>query len=85
MEPKEILDHLSAMGFSNIYIDGGKVIQAFLRDDCIDAMIITRAPVLLGNGISLFGSLSTELHFGHIRTDVYSNGLVKSHFQRVRE
>ena len=84
MRPRELLAHLSTLGFSNIYVDGGKVIQSFLREDCIDELTITRVPVLIGNGIPLFGDLDIDLQFNHIQSDVYSNGLVKSHYERTR-
>ncbi len=84
MKPGELLKYLAGRGFSNIYVDGGKVIQSFLREDCIDEMIITRAPVLLGSGVPLFGTLSKDLPFEHRNTDVFSNGLVQSHYVRKR-
>ncbi len=82
--PRELLSYLSGQGFSNIYVGGGKVIQSFLKEDCIDEMVITRVPVLIGNGIPLFGGLPGDLQFEHIRTDVYSNGLVSSRYRRKR-
>jgi dihydrofolate reductase len=85
MKPKDLLKHLSEQNFSNIYIDGGRVIQDFLNADCIDELIITKVPVVLGSGISLFGNLEKELTFTHLNTSIYSNGLVKSHYQRKRE
>jgi len=84
MKPKELLSYLSNEGFSNIYVDGGKVIQSFLKEDCIDEMIITKVPVLLGNGIPLFGHLDKDIQFEHMQTEVYSNGLVKSCYERKR-
>lgn len=84
MKPRELLNYLSDEGFSNIYVDGGKVIQSFLKEDCIDELIITKVPVLIGSGIPLFGDLDHDLPFKHIRTKVYSNGLVKSHYKRKR-
>jgi dihydrofolate reductase len=85
MKPKEILNHLSGIGFSSIYVDGGKVIQGFLKEDLIDDMIISTVPMLIGNGISLFGFLSADLQFKHIKTDVQSNGLVRSYYKRERK
>ena len=85
MTPRELLNYLSNERFLNIYVDGGKVIQGFLREDCIDEMIITRVPELIGRGIPLFGYLDIDLRFKHIRTSVYSNGLVKSHYERERK
>ncbi|HTN44423.1 MAG TPA: dihydrofolate reductase family protein [Nitrospiria bacterium] len=84
MKPRALLKYLSKEGFSNIYVDGGKVIQGFLKDDCIDEMIITRVPVLIGSGIPLFGDLDHDLPFRHVRTRVFSNGLVKSRYERIK-
>lgn len=83
MKPKEVLHFLSGKGFSSIYVDGGKVIQQFLKENCIAEMIISRVPVLIGSGIPLFGFLERDLHFKHMETRVYSNGLVKSHYERI--
>jgi dihydrofolate reductase len=84
MKPKDLLGYLSAEGYSRAYVDGGKVIQGFLEQDCIDELIITRVPDLIGTGIPLFGVLQQDLAFEHRQTRVFSNGLVKSHYQRKR-
>ena len=84
MKPRELLDYLSAKGLSNIYIDGGKVIQSFLKEDLIDELIISKAPVLIGTGIPLFDCLDADLSFKHIRTAIQSNGLVRSYYERNR-
>jgi dihydrofolate reductase len=84
MKPAELLNYLSDKGFSNIYIDGGKVIQSFLREDLIDELIITKVPELIGTGIPLFGYLDNDLRFEHIKTNIYSDGLVKSQYKRKR-
>ena len=85
MEPGELLSYLSGKGFSDIYIDGGKVIQGFLKKDLIDELIISKAPILIGSGIPLFGYLDIDLQFRHIRTEAYSNGLVRSYYERKRK
>ena len=85
MRPKELLKYLSNKGFSSIYIDGGKVIQEFLKEDLIDKLIISKVPVLIGRGIPLFDYLNTDLQFKHIQTQVSSNGLVRSYYDRLRK
>ena len=85
MDPKSLLHLVSGRGFSRLYIDGGKVIQSFLREDCIDEMIITKVPLLIGSGIPLFGGLEKDISFNHIKTRVLSNGLVKSYYERIRQ
>ena len=41
-----------------------------------------QVPVLIGSGIPLFDYLGDDLHLKHIPTNVYSNGLVKSCYER---
>lgn len=85
MNPGEILKYLSGRGYLNIYVDGGKLIQSFLRSDLVDELIISKAPVLLGKGIPLFGSLDADLQFTHLRNRVNSNGLVTDYYERKRD
>ena len=84
MKPVELLSYLSSKGFSSIYIDGGQVIQDFLKEDLVDELIISKVPVLLGSGIPLFGHLDIDLQFIHNRTEIGSNGLVRSYYERKR-
>jgi dihydrofolate reductase len=82
--PKELVEQLQELGYHNLYIDGGVTIQGFLEEDLIDEMILTRIPVLLGTGVSLFGNLTQSLDFNHRKTEIFNNMLVKSHYTRVR-
>ena len=84
MAPKELLSYLSDKGFSSIYVDGGKVIQGFLKLDLIDELIISKVPVLIGSGIPLFDHINMDLQFKHTNTQVSSNGLVRSYYERKR-
>ena len=81
-EVSEVLRTIHAQGFTRLYIDGGQVIQSFLRADLIDDMIITTVPVLLGSGIPLFGEVSRMISFRCVRSETFSNGLVQCHFAR---
>jgi dihydrofolate reductase len=81
----EVIGKLHEQGFKNLYIDGGRVIQSFLREDLIDELIITRFPKLLGAGIPLFSELVIPLNFIHIKTEVIQNYLVKSQYQRDKK
>jgi len=85
MQPKELLSHLSGLGFSSIYVDGGRVIQGFLKEDLIDELIIAKVPVLIGSGIPLFGFISADLKFRHVKTETQANGLVRSYYKRERK
>ena len=78
---KEIINQLNERGYNDFYIDGGKVIQSFLEEQRIHELIITRIPILLGNGIPLFGKQNHQTKLEHIKTEVYNNALVKSHYK----
>jgi dihydrofolate reductase len=81
--PQQVIQGLEARGCHNLYIDGGQTIQGFLAADQIDELILTHIPVLLGQGISLFGELAAPLKFTHRKTELYGP-LVKSHYIRER-
>lgn len=81
--PSEIVSKLAASGASRLYIDGGITIQQFLRAGLIHRLIISRLPVLIGQGIPLFGSLSRDVLLRHIRTLTYPGGMVQSEYHVV--
>jgi dihydrofolate reductase len=79
--PPEIVSRLAASGAEHLYIDGGITIQRFLRAGLIQRLIITRVPVLIGEGISLFGSLPNDILLTHVATRQYKSGLVQSEYR----
>jgi len=82
---KSILEEIYAKGFHKLYIDGGRTIQSFIREDLVDELIITVFPVLLGGGASLFGEHETPLSFKLKESNVFANEIVQNHFVRDRE
>jgi len=79
--PRAILDDLSSRGFRHVYVDGGRTIQSFLRAGLIDEIIVTTIPVLIGDGIPLFGELADDVVLIHEDTTVYENGCVQTHYR----
>ncbi len=80
-EPSEIVARLDARGLRHVYVDGGVTIQRFLRAGLIQRLIITRVPVLIGDGIPLFGTLPHDIRLRHIATRYYPSGLVQSEYE----
>jgi dihydrofolate reductase len=78
--PAEIVARLAASGSHHLYIDGGITIQGFLRAGLIQRLIVTRVPVLLGDGVPLFGALPEDVRLRHISTRHYPSGLVQSEY-----
>lgn len=81
--PSEILKMAEKEGCSHAYVDGGATIQEFLRRDCIQELILTRVPLLLGSGVPLFSPGANEMPLEHVKTTPYSNGLVQSHYRII--
>jgi len=79
--PTEIVSRLEAGGFQHVYVDGGITIQRFLRAGLIQRLIVTRVPVLIGDGIPLFGSLPHDVKLLHVATRHYPSGLVQSEYE----
>lgn len=82
-EPVEILAALSRQGIRHAYVDGGATIQEFLRAGAIDRLIITRVPVLIGTGVSLFGETHGDIALRHVATRHYPSGLVQTEYDIV--
>src|ERR1700723_986564 len=74
--PAEIVSRLAASGCQHLYVDGGVTIQQFLRAGLVQQLTITRVPVLIGEGIPLFGALPHDVQLRHIATRHYPSGLV---------
>jgi dihydrofolate reductase len=79
--PAEIVSQLAASGAHHVYVDGGITIQGFLRAGLIQRLVITRVPVLIGDGVSLFGTLPRDVRLRHVATRYYPSGLVQSEYE----
>ena len=81
--PAAIVAKLAQTGAHHLYVDGGITIQRFLRAGLIQRLIITRVPVLIGEGIPLFGTLPNDIQLCPVTTQQYPSGLVKTEYQVV--
>jgi len=79
--PQALMARLYREGVKHIYLDGGKVIQSFLRAGLVDDLCITTLPILLGRGIPLFGELAADIHLKHLGTQSWPNGFVQSTYR----
>jgi dihydrofolate reductase len=81
LPPRAAMDLLGRQGAERVYVDGGQIVQAFLRDGLIADMVITRIPVLIGEGRSLFGMIDGDIHFVHDKTETFPSGFVQSRYR----
>ncbi|GLS91451.1 dihydrofolate reductase [Psychromonas marina] len=77
---QQLLTQLESAGHKHAYIDGGMTIQAFINLKLINEMTITRAPVLLGEGIPLFAKTAKEVTLHNTQAIAFANGFIQEKY-----
>ena len=66
----------------NIWLVGGtSLAQSFLKHSSIDEMVLSIIPVILGDGIPLFGRIQKELRLELLKSGSYNNGVVQLQYR----
>lgn len=79
--PEAAVATLQRDGQRRVYVDGGETIRWFLASGLVDELTLSFVPVLIGDGPSLFGPLSADVHLEHVRTAVLDGGMVQSTYR----
>lgn len=75
---------LVAAGHRRVYVDGGRTVRAFLAAGLVTELTLSRVPVLIGAGPSLFGPLPGDVDLEHVRTEVLGGGMVQTTYRVLR-
>lgn len=79
--PHELMASLQKAGWQRAYIDGGQLVQSFIRKGLIDDIILTTIPILIGDGIRLFGAVEQDIDLHLLSSTSFPSGLVQSHYK----
>ena len=79
--PADLMQDLQQQGWKRAYIDGGRLVQSFLRQGLITDMTITTVPILIGNGIPLFCNLDRDIDLQVARSRILPTGMVQTTFR----
>jgi len=80
----EVMARLVADGIDHVYVDGGKVIRQCLAAGVIDRMTISTPPVLIGEGIPLFGGTGDDIRLELVSWETFDGGMVQRVYDVVR-
>lgn len=76
-----LVSRLKSEGFKHVYVDGGSIITSFLNLGLINEMTISRAPILLGDGIPLIGKLNKHIRLEESQAKAFPNGFVQEKYK----
>jgi dihydrofolate reductase len=75
---KRLVLEILAPRYRNIWLVGGAMLcQSFLRLGLVDEIRLAIMPVLLGDGLNLFGNSSTETRWRLKDVAAYKTGIVE--------
>jgi dihydrofolate reductase len=75
---KRLVDEILAPRYRNIWLVGGAILcQSFLRLGLVDEIRLSIMPILLGDGLRLFGTVSTEKRWQLKDVVAYKTGVVE--------
>ncbi len=81
LAPGDLMAELDGQGVHRVYVDGGQLVQSFLRDGLVADMVITTVPVLIGSGRRLFGALQQDIDLELVSSCSFPSGLVQSTYR----
>jgi len=77
VDPAVALTRWTELAYARVYVDGGVLIDAFMRAGLIDELTITVAPVLLGEGIPLFHAGVDQTALELVDSSTFPSGMVQ--------
>lgn len=72
-----LVTNLEKEGYKHAYIDGGTTIQTFINLKLINEITITKAPIILGEGIPLFGKTFKDVKLVGSEAIAFSNDFIQ--------
>ena len=81
LSPRDVMTELGRRGAGRVYVDGAAVIRSFLEAGLIAEMRIALAPVLIGEGIRLFGPLGADIPLTLCDVQQFPSGLVQMRYR----
>ncbi|ROS02031.1 dihydrofolate reductase [Sinobacterium caligoides] len=72
-----LISELEKRELKHAYVDGGTTITSFVNLALINQMTITKAPVLLGDGLPLFGRINRQIKLVDAEAEAFPNDFIQ--------
>ncbi|MCC2970673.1 dihydrofolate reductase family protein [Massilia sp. IC2-476] len=82
--PQQAMAQLAAQGVRRVYVDGGQLVQSFIRAGLVEDVVLSTVPVLIGAGRPLFGALARDVALALVASRSFPSGLVQSTYRFLR-
>jgi len=82
--PEKVMSHLAGKGWKRAYVDGGRLVQSFMRAGLVDDITLTLIPILIGRGIRLFGDIEHDIDLELLASQSYGSGLVMNRYKVLK-
>lgn len=73
----QALAELSRRGHQQLYVDGGALVRSCIEAGLVQRLVVTIAPIILGQGIPLFAGLSAPVKLNQCAATRYANHFVQ--------
>lgn len=83
LNPLELMESLYVKNLKRVYVDGGKIVQSFIREELVKEITITHVPILIGDGKRLFGDIQKDIDLELITSKKLIPGFVQNHYHVV--
>ncbi len=80
LTPKQIMKFLYDKGLKSVYVDGGKLVQSFLRDGLINEITLTQIPIIIGKGKRLFAETEKDIDLEFVTSKQMKFGFIQNHY-----
>ena len=74
-----------AAGDKDVYLDGGQLIRQAMDAELVDDLILSVAPIVLGEGHALFAGVGARHKLEFTATHTMANGMLQIHARPIRD
>ena len=81
LSSRELVREVERRGIRHVYLNGGVTIQRFIQEGLVNELTLTTIPILIGEGLSLFGMLKKDVPLELIHATSFTNGFVQKKYK----